>query len=54
MRLWAGPQCALILLITHRDVQAAHKSAKYKKIKGYSVKEYYYVGYINIKMSYMS
>ncbi len=29
---------------------AAHKHAKYKKLKDYSVKEYYCVGYINIKM----
>ncbi len=35
MRLWADPQHTFTLFITQRDARAAaHKHAKYKKIKG--------------------
>ncbi len=47
MRLWADPQRAFTLLITHTG---AHKHAKYEKLKDYNVKDYYCVGYINLKM----
>ncbi len=39
MRLWADPQHAFTLFITQRDARAAaHKHAKYKKLKDYRVK----------------
>ncbi len=50
----AGPQCVFTLLITHSDVQQHTNMPNIKRLKDYILKEYYCVGYINIKMSYMS
>ncbi len=52
MHLWVGPHNARSLCLLHTGMCRSTQICQ--KFKDYSVKEYNRVGYINIKISYMS